>query len=90
MLAAIATALAAHGLTARPAMADTRGAAWALAHYDPNPLAIAPRGHTRAAIAALPVAALRLDPEAAQGLTALGLATIGDAEAGELAARLQA
>jgi len=79
MLAAIATALAAHGLTARPAMADTRGAAWALAHYGPDPLAIAPRGHTRAAIAALPVAALRLDPEAAQGLTALGLATIGDA-----------
>jgi len=79
MLTAIATALTAHGLTARPAMADTRGAAWALAHYDSKPLAIAPRGQTRAAITALPVAALRLDPEAAQGLTALGLATIGDA-----------
>jgi len=85
MLAAIATALAAHGLTARPAMADTRGAAWALAHFGgpdgPRPPAfpIAPRGHTRAAIAALPVAALRLDPGAARGLTALGLATIGDA-----------
>ena len=79
MLTDIATALAAHGFTARPAMADTRGAAWALAHYGPEPLAIAPRGQTRAAIAALSVAALRLDLEAAQGLAALGLATIGDA-----------
>jgi len=79
MLAAIANALAAHGLTARPAMADTRGAAWALAHFGNNLLAIAPRGQTRAAIAALPVAALRLDRETAQGLVALGLTTIGDA-----------
>ncbi len=95
MLAAIATALAAHGLTAHPAIADTKGAAWALAHYlapgraEPThtsphatPRAtfpIAPKGQTRAAIAALPVAALRLEAEAAQGLTALGLATIGDA-----------
>jgi protein ImuB len=83
MLAAIANALAAHGLTARPAMADTKGAAWALAHYGAHcgtgSFAIAPRGQTRAAIATLPVAALRLDPEAAQGLATLGLATIGDA-----------
>jgi protein ImuB len=79
MLADIAEALAGHGLTARPAMADTRGAAWALAHFGAGPFAIARRGQTRAAIAALPVAALRLDPEAAQGLAALGLATIGDA-----------
>ena len=99
MLAAIATALATHGLTAHPAIADTKGAAWALAHYlapgraEPthasphasphtSPQAtfpIAPKGQTRAAIAALPVAALRLEAEAAQGLTALGLATIGDA-----------
>lgn len=82
MLAAIATALAAHGLTARPAMADTKGAAWALAHFGADcgtGRPIAPRGQTRAAIAALPVAALRLDPAAAQGLAALGLATIGDA-----------
>jgi protein ImuB len=60
-------------------MADTRGAAWALAHYGAEPFTIAPRGQTRAAIAALPVAALRLDPETALGLAALGLATIGDA-----------
>ncbi|HUV32559.1 MAG TPA: DNA polymerase Y family protein, partial [Devosiaceae bacterium] len=79
MFNAIATALADHGLTARPAMADTRGAAWALAHFGASPITIAPHGQTRAAIAALPVAALRLDPETAQGLTTLGLATIGDA-----------
>jgi len=40
---------------------------------------IAPRGHTRAALEPLPVAALRLEPEVARGLAALGLATIGDA-----------
>lgn len=79
MLAAIAMALTSHGFTARPAMADTKGAAWALAHFDPKPHAIAPHGQARAAIATLPVAALRLDPEVAQGLNALGLATIGDA-----------
>ncbi|MHA1527928.1 MAG: Y-family DNA polymerase, partial [Alphaproteobacteria bacterium] len=134
MLAAIAAALAAHGLTARPAMADTRGAAWALAHFAgpdgpwppappprpttdlapvssvvgrgggtgggaragarnqgakarpartnprqaPTVFPVAPKGQTRAAIAALPVAALRLERDAAQGLAALGLATIGD------------
>ena len=169
MLGALAAALAGHGLTARPAIADTKGAAWALAHFGdpdghppparsagqtstgrspdpphprpttdhapmipglpsvvgrgrgherhaservaeragggapkrrkatfgigakepslaragpqqvPTAFPIAPSGQTRAAIAALPVAALRLEPEAAQGLAALGLTTIGDA-----------
>ncbi|HSF95951.1 MAG TPA: DNA polymerase Y family protein [Thermohalobaculum sp.] len=80
MLAGLTAGLAAYGLTAHAAMADTRGAAWALAHHGPaaTPL-IAPKGHTRDAIDALPVAALRLAPEAAEGLAALGLATIGDA-----------
>jgi len=83
MLAALTEALAGHGLTARAAMADTKGAAWALAYFGGNGLAPArapaPRGHTRAALASLPVAALRIVPEAAEGLTALGLVTIGDA-----------
>ncbi len=92
MAVAVEAGLAEHGLTARAAMADTRGAAWALAWFGghkapgreearaqaPAPL-IAPRGRTRAAIGALPVAALRLEPEAAAGLAALGLTTIEDA-----------
>lgn len=79
MLEALAAGLAGLGLTARLAMADTKGAAWALAHYGAMSLAVAPQGHTRAALDPLPVAALRLEPEAAEGLAALGLATIGDA-----------
>jgi protein ImuB len=79
MLEALAAGLAGLGLTARAAMADTKGAAWALAHYGAAPLAVAPQGHGRAAIEPLPVAALRLEPEAAEGLAALGLTTVGDA-----------
>ncbi len=80
---AVAADLAQQGLTARTAIADTRGGAWALAHYGGQGSAglplIAPHGHARAAIGALPVAALRLEPEAAAGLAALGLGTIEDA-----------
>ncbi len=39
---------------------------------------IAEPGHARAAIAGLPLAALRLDPEAVEGLTRLGLRRVSD------------
>jgi len=78
MLAALAEGLEGLGLTARVAMADTRGAAWALAHFGRESPAIAPTGRTRAALAPLPVAALRLDPATAGALAASGLATVGD------------
>ena len=63
---------AAQGLTTRTAIADTAGAAWALARYSRSPGGIA-----KDDLAALPVAALRLSPEANHTLHRLGLKTIG-------------
>jgi protein ImuB len=44
----------------------------------PRPPVIAPAGHTRAMLAPLPVAALRLSPEAVEGLARLGLRCVGE------------
>lgn len=68
------------GLTAHAAMADTLGAAVALARYGPRAGdggAIVPPGGQAAAIATLPVDALRLAPEAVLLLKRLGLRRIG-------------
>ena len=119
LLAEVEQDCAALGLTMRAGVADTRGAAWALARYAgrqvslarngdaidqearatrsravkrrgwekggavseqiqsdrPNPSqgVIAPPGQMRSAIAALPLAALRLSPVALDGLSRLGL-----------------
>lgn len=62
------------GLSVRTGLADTRGAAWALARFAEG---IAPPGKTAAHLAPLPVAALRLDGRTAEGLERLGLGTIG-------------
>ncbi len=69
----------------RIAVADTLGAAWALARFTQTGLAqtgervvILPPGEARAGLAALPVEALRLDPAAAQGLRRVGLKQVGD------------
>ncbi len=58
-------------LTAAAAIADTPGAAWAVARYGAT--AIVPPGGARVALAPLPVAALRLDPDTVQVLERLGL-----------------
>jgi len=62
------------GYTVRLALADTLGAAWAVAHYAPQ---ILPPGHGLAALAALPLEALRLTPETVRTLRELGLVQIG-------------
>jgi protein ImuB len=62
------------GLSAAAAIADTPGAAWAVARYGDAP--IVPRGGARTALASLPVAALRLDPEVVHMLERLGLERI--------------
>lgn len=62
------------GLTVRIGLADTRGAAWALAHHGGG---IARPGESLAALEALPVAGLRLDQETNIALQRLGLRTIG-------------
>ncbi len=61
------------GLHARAAVADTPGAAHALArHAGTAPVIIAPPGEHAAAIAPLPIAALRLPPEQEATLRRLG------------------
>jgi len=81
------------GYTARAGLADTPGAAWALARYGAGggPIRMAPPGGQRAALAPLPVAALRLPPEKVELLARFGLTRIGDLLAlppASLAARL--
>ncbi|MGH7028943.1 MAG: Y-family DNA polymerase, partial [Stellaceae bacterium] len=82
--AALAADLAARldrqGLACRIAVADTLGAAWALARFAPagERDVILPAGEMRAGLAALPVEALRLNPATAQGLRRVGLKQVGD------------
>ncbi|MEI7608705.1 MAG: DNA polymerase Y family protein [Rhodospirillaceae bacterium] len=64
------------GLTAAVAIADTPGAARALARFGGGGI-VAP-GEQRRALAGLPVAALGLDRDAAAGLARVGLRRIGD------------
>lgn len=61
------------GLTVRVAIAPTATAAWALAHYAPG---ICREGELGTRLAPLPVAALRLPPEAVRTLERLGLKTV--------------
>lgn len=64
------------GLTVRAGLADTLGGAHALARFAPSP-ALAPPGETEACLAPLPIAGLRLVPEAVLLLQCLGLKRIG-------------
>src|SRR5215469_2785029 len=76
----LATRLGRRGVTGRIAIADTIGAAWATARFAEvrDNVVIVPPGEQRAALAPLPVEALRLDPAIAQGLRRVGLKRIGD------------
>lgn len=65
------------GVHARAAIAPTFGCAWALSRFGPEPVAIVPPGKQREAIAPLPVAALRLEPETIADLGTVGVKTIG-------------
>ncbi|PRX11387.1 UNVERIFIED_ORG: protein ImuB [Martelella mediterranea] len=62
-------------LSVKIGIADTRGAAWALAHFAPG---IAGTGKTAQALGPLPVAALRTDEKTDTALKRLGLNTIAD------------
>ena len=68
--------LAAQGLQARAAIADTPGAASAVARF--GGASVVPPGALRQALAPLPVAALRLSPDTAESLAELGLKHIAD------------
>jgi protein ImuB len=63
-----------NGIPARLAIADTPGAAWALARFDP---CLCPPDHQAARLAPLPVAALRLSEADTAQLARLGLRTVG-------------
>lgn len=66
--------LAHHGISARVAIADTAGAAWALARFGSlAPALIVAQGRQVDAIMALPVAALRLNPGSLELLARLGV-----------------
>jgi len=70
--------LAHQGFTARVAIADTVGAACALATHAAEPLCIAPPGDGRPLLLPLPPAALRLDGDTVARLEELGVRTIGE------------
>lgn len=64
-------------VTARIGLADSRGAAWALAHFGEG---VAPAGEMLSALCELPAAALRLEEKTCTALGRLGLHRIGDLE----------
>lgn len=68
--------LNAFGYTTQCAVADTIGAAWALARFGDTPAVVRPN-HQREALWALPPAALRLDTTVLTKLKKLGLQRIG-------------
>ena len=72
MLADFRARLLAAGLPFRLAIADTPGAAWALAHFAADGT-IAPPGGQAEFLGPLPPAALRLEPETAAQIERLGL-----------------
>src|SRR6185436_12888803 len=76
-LTAIHKRFAAFGYDVRIAMADTIGAAWAIARFGKE-TAIIETGQQSQAILPLPAAALRLDPATTERLDKLGLRQVGD------------
>ena len=82
------------GLTSRMALADTPGAAWALARYGKEELTVAPVAagleELKDLLAELPVAALRLDPAVVEAMSSFGLEkvhTLFDMESVDLGRR---
>jgi protein ImuB len=67
--------LASNAIPAKAAIADTAGAAWALARF--SDVQIAPPGEQGPLLESLPVTALRLDDIAAAQLPRLGLTRVG-------------
>lgn len=72
----IASRLAQKGFGVRIALADTVGAAWAVARFGKD-TSIVPRGQQREVLSGFPPAALRLEEDTAERLHKLGLHTIG-------------
>lgn len=78
MLEALVGRLVMSGVTARAAVAETWGAAHALARHGAAPTLIAAPGAAEGVLAPLPLQALRLPPATVAGLRTLGFTRIGD------------
>ena len=78
MLDALVGRLVLSGVTVRAAIADTWGAAHALARHAAHPTFLAEPGATQGLLAPLPPEALRLPPQISAGLHDLGFDRIGD------------
>lgn len=78
MLDALTGRLALSGITARAAIADSWGAAHALARHAADPVLIAAPGTAESMLSPLPLEALRLPQAIPAGLRDLGFATVGD------------
>ena len=76
LMADFRSRLAANSLPFRCAIADTPGAAWALAHFGQDGV-IAPPGEQAPLLAPLPPASLRLDTETWAQIERLGLRQVG-------------
>jgi protein ImuB len=72
MLVDMVERLATSGITARAAIADSLGAAHALARFGPKPTLVVPIGESAPAIQQLPIAALRLPTDMVASLLRLG------------------
>ena len=78
MLAILVEKLAGVGIRASMAIADTWGAAHALARFGSRPNLISKTGSAAADVAPLPIAALRLAPALVASLRVLGFDCVGD------------
>lgn len=68
--------LSVQGITARGAIADTAGAAWALAHAHGEAALVVPPGQSAAYLAHLPVWSLRINAETTAALASVGVETV--------------
>jgi protein ImuB len=78
MLADMISRLEAVGITARAAIADTKGAAHALTRFAARPALVVPERESPDRIKPLPIAALRLPPDVVDDLRRLGFDRIDD------------
>jgi protein ImuB len=78
MLEGMVARLAASGIAARAAIADSWGAAYALARHGAQPTLVIPVGKSANSILDLPIAALRLPKPIVEDLSVLGFARIGE------------
>jgi protein ImuB len=77
LLRDLVSRLLAQGFTAWAAVADTPGAAHAMARFGGHEVTVVPSGGQEAALTRLPLAALRLPEETLDGLRLMGLEQIG-------------